>query len=157
MGTDIFDKYKALGEWAIVKPMGSDEQYIGCITSPKGLPDDKDAAIALLFGGIEICPALDYAVQIEQDRQGNMRRNEMAMPHNLSPEIETPMFIKPSVITLYRNLSDNDKRNFEKLVRHAEMVALQIRGATSGVQLVGQMPPELNNQQVPGKPSILKI
>jgi len=155
MATDIFDKYK--GEWAIVKVMGSEDTFAGRIVSPTGLPDDADATIALLLGGVKLCPFFDYILQIGQDQNGAWNKNEMCMPHNLCPDIEYEIIVKPSSVVLFKNLPSSERNRLEKVVRYGDDIASKIRAQNSNIQLATSMPTADPRNMGGDRPSILKI
>jgi len=136
---DIFSDYE--GEWMFVKAGG--ERYIGRYVS-----DDDDDRTQLeddLHDGIlSLQPVLSYYSEYVQDEKtGNIARQLLITPVELCVGFKSSITLRNvDYAMFFKNMSDEDRREYEKAVRQGVDNTIQARAAKCGLTLESSMPKE---------------
>ena len=120
----IFEKYD--GDWAVVDFTSG--KFVGRITSWDGAK-------------MVMQPFFEFSAPLMQDRQGNVGRNVMVMPHDLLSSLDTPISIySVSTVVKISDMEKEDRTQYESAINKAYDMVMGARLARSGISIEKSMP-----------------
>lgn len=133
MMNNIFDDYA--GEWAVVDVVS--QKFVGRIVN------FKELYLSEYNKPVELQPVFDFASNIIPQQNGDLGRNVLVLPHDMTASYNTKVIITKHVsLLLFKDLDQSDLVTYKNLVQKGADILEMMRAQKSGITLARNMPPQ---------------